>query len=394
MATLAYGDHTKFFKPADSSNMAVASVSDHGFSPIRYTDQGVIFPYYMLDEDIEITPEEAQLRRLKIGSMVKRAPHHKYKKVTKKHSKKHHKKTEHKVGEKTDVEPVTEPTTGEVDVDAPVNDEAAEADPDIASDEDNEDDTDPEEAELWGRWGRGRWGRGRWGRGRWGRGRWGRGRWGRELSKVAVNHSSNTYYSKMLFKPSVLCSLLMATLAYGDHAKFFKPADSSSVAVASISDHGFSPIRYTDQGVIFPYYMLDEDIEITPEEAQLRRLKIGSMVKRAPHHKYKKVTKKHSKKHHKKTEHKVGEKTDVEPIIEPTTGEVDVDSPVNDEAAVDDPDIAADEDNEDDTDPEEAELWGRWGRGRWGRGRWGRGRWGRGRWGRGRWGRGRWGRRW
>ncbi|ORX90058.1 hypothetical protein K493DRAFT_357305 [Basidiobolus meristosporus CBS 931.73] len=199
-----------------------------------------------------------------------------------------------------------------------------------------------------------------------------------ELSKVAVNHSSNTCHSKMIFKPSVLCSLLMATLAYGDHAKFFKPAASGSVAVASISNHGFSPIRYTDQG----------------EEAQLRRLKIGSMVKRAPHHKYKKVYKKHSKKHHKKTEHKVGEKTDVEPMTEPSHGEGDVDAPVNDEAAEDDLDIAADEDNEDDTDPEEAELWGRWGRGRWGRGRWGRGRWGRGRWGRGRWGRGRWGRRW
>ncbi|ORX90057.1 hypothetical protein K493DRAFT_357304 [Basidiobolus meristosporus CBS 931.73] len=176
---MAYGDHAKFFKPAASNTMAVASVSDHGFSPIGYTDQGVIFPYYMLDEDIEITPEEAQLRRLKIGSMVKRASHHKSKKVYKKHSKKHHKKTKHKVGEKTDVEPMTEPTTGEGDVDAPVNDEAAEDDLDIAADEDNEDDTDPEEAELWGRWGRGRWGRGRWDEalGTWEMGPWQMGTW-------------------------------------------------------------------------------------------------------------------------------------------------------------------------------------------------------------------------
>ncbi|ORX65005.1 hypothetical protein K493DRAFT_364753 [Basidiobolus meristosporus CBS 931.73] len=142
-------DHLKFIKPSASNNAAIASVSNHGFNPFHNTGHGVLIPNYLINREIELAPEESELKGARFISF----------------------------------EPTGIFATGETGMKyGTTSDEAVEDNPDITADDEDEDEdaTDPEEAELWGRFGGcGRWRRGRWGRGRWGRGRWGRRRWGR-----------------------------------------------------------------------------------------------------------------------------------------------------------------------------------------------------------------------
>ncbi|ORX65006.1 hypothetical protein K493DRAFT_309478 [Basidiobolus meristosporus CBS 931.73] len=187
----------------------------------------------------------------------------------------------------------------------------------------------------------------------------------------------------MFLKSSVFSSFLMVTLAYGDRSIFFKPATSNNAAIASVSNHEFNPFHNTGHGILIPNYLINREVELAPEEIRRRHLNIGALIDRLLSLKTLGFAN--------EFEFKGARFIDLEPAHEFFTKNTDMKyGTTSDEAVNDNSDMTSDNVDEDDedTNPEEAELWGRFGgRRRWGRGRWGRGRWGRGRWGRGRWGR-------
>ncbi|KAK9759502.1 hypothetical protein K7432_017454 [Basidiobolus ranarum] len=86
----------------------------------------------------------------------------------------------------------------------------------------------------------------------------------------------------MLYHLSIPSALLMASLAYGNHMQFAHHGSGSSMAKATVSGTNIDPMFSTVEGYLIPSFMLDEEMEITPEEAQLRRLKMRKLFKRLP----------------------------------------------------------------------------------------------------------------
>ncbi|KAK9674638.1 hypothetical protein K7432_017068 [Basidiobolus ranarum] len=149
-------------------------------------------------------------------------------------------------------------------------------------------------------------------------------------------------------------ALLMATLAYGHHLQFAHHGAGNSIARATVADTDFGSLFHSTEGVLIPSFFLDEEIEITPEEGQLRRIRIRKLLRRKPIHKR---IKKHPKK---KVELPIdegletGDKgTEVAPTGEPTTDSPDT------KVTTTTPDEESEADQ--DTAPEETELYRRYG---------------------------------
>ncbi|KAK9768605.1 hypothetical protein K7432_000592 [Basidiobolus ranarum] len=195
----------------------------------------------------------------------------------------------------------------------------------------------------------------------------------------------------MYLQIALINTLIFASLTNASDAQLNTPIANVALATATTFPASENMMFGTDTDFFIPDPILDEEVELTPEESQLHRVNLGKILTRLSESTPGKIKKLDSTKLHKPGKHVT--------TMHSEYGEQNANTPVtSDSVAV--PNVAFSADDEENADldssPEETELrhggrGGRGGRGRRGgrrdrgRGRFGRGR---GRFGRGRFGRG------